>query len=176
MKCLNHSVMVFWLVVLLVGFSGIASGETTPPTYSELLIELTEIWKESNSLSVNSAISLMDMQEAWPDLVQKVAKWGLKFEAFEKTFNQRLKASDQNMEIFNQDFSTSLMELTELRDLHDEVLLTIEDLRTSFTNIEDEVKKMKFRNNIGLGLSITAVLIAIGTAVYEYFNKQKEVF
>jgi len=173
MKCIKQYSILFLLLVLFVGLYGSLWGETTPPTYSELLISSTEIWKSWNSLAVNSQVTLLDMKEAWPDLVQAVATWGLKFEVFEKTFNQRLETSAQNMDKFNQDFSTSLTELTVLRNQYDRLLSLVETTRTSFTNIEEEVNLMKKRTNTGLVLSIIAALIAAGKVAYDIYQDIK---
>ena len=153
------------LLLLLVGSPSLVTAESTPPTYSELLTELTKIWKELNQLSVNSEISLTAIQAQWPSLLKEVQDFGIKLKAYEK----KQATMSASLKSFNQDFSLSQTKLIALKNQYDGVLLLAKTLQTSFTNIEDEVRSMRQKTNTGLWISIGAALIgaiAIGISIF----------
>ncbi len=169
MECLKHFFMVCWLVLFLLVLVGSPMAEPIPPTYPELSVELTEIWKELNSLSVTSEVTLIAMQERWPSLIKKVEDFGNKLIVFEKDQENM----SENMKVFNQSFNSSVMELQVLKNQYAGVLSLVETLRTSFTGIEEELKQMKRRTNLGLGISIISAIIGALALGYSLFNGGK---
>lgn len=166
MKWLRASFTVCLLLLLLVGSPSLVTAESTPPTYSELLTELTKIWKELNQLSVNSEIGLTAIQDQWPNLLKEVQDFGIKLKAYEK--KQAIMSA--SLKSFNQDFSLSQTKLIALKNQYDGVLLLAKTLQTSFTGIENEVKLMRQKTNTGLWISIGAALVgalALGYSLYE---------
>jgi len=169
MKCSKAFFTVFLLLLLLVGLPFSLTAESTPPTYSELLTQLTKIWKELNRISVTSEVSLTNIQEQWPDLLKEVQAFGNKLKAFEKdqaTMSQNLKA-------FNQDFSISQTKLMALKNQYAGVLLLAETLQTSFMNIEGEVKSMRRKTNTGLWIAIGAGIIGALALGYSIVSESK---
>jgi len=169
MKWLKVFLVVFLLLLLSVVSPFLVMAESVPPTYPELLSELTEIWKELNQISVTSEVTLISMQEKWPSLVQKVEDFGNKL----KTFEIDQANMSENMKGFNQSFNISVMELTTLKNQYAGVLSSVETLRTSFMNIEEEVKSMQKKSNIGLGVSIMAAIIGAIALGYSLFGANR---
>ena len=164
--CLKRFFTASLLVLFVFLSAGFTLAESTPPTYPELLIELTEIWKNLNTLSVSSEVRLIDMQERWPSLIKRVEDFGNKLTVFEKD----QASMSENMKLFNQSFNSSVMELQVLKNQYAGVLLLVETLQTSFMNIEEEVKRMERRTNVGLVISIVAALLGAVTIGYTIYN------
>jgi len=167
MKWVKRFLLLFLFVVLFTGLPGMLLGELPPPTYQDLYDEGARIWKELNELAVSSEVTLIDMQEKWPDLIKQVSDLGSKLETFEDDFNQRFEKLDQDMLKYNQDFSISLTELTALKSQYDALLFSVETLRTTYTGIENDLNTMEKKTNLGLGLSILSLL---GLLAYIFFG------
>jgi hypothetical protein len=169
---------VFFMALLLVSFSlvlpGLVSGESTPLTFQEIYNEEIRIWKELNRLAVNSEATLIDIQRDWPDLVRQVSELGIELAALESSLGSELLTLDNELKVFNQDFSTKLVELTLLKSQFGELLSSVETLRTTYTSIEEDLRSMKFKTNLGLAISITAFVILAGYFIYDLSKKTGE--
>lgn len=167
--CSNRLYMGFWLVFFSLVSVGISWGETTSEKYETLLTELTEIWKEVNSLSISSEMTLIDIQERFPQLLDRVNSFETKLENFEKN----LEDTYRNSEALSLNLSQSLMELMALKSQYGELSRSIETLRISFTNIEDSVKRAERRSNAGLVIGIVAGCIVVGLVGFEIYQQFK---
>ena len=170
MKWLRRQSILFFLVLSLLGPVGFLSADQSSPTYASLLKELTSIWSELNSLSVNSSMTLADIQKEFPIILERLSN----FEADLVTFEADLQSSLEKSEQLETGLMGSLMELQTLKDLFSKLSDSVESSRISFTNIEDSVNRAVRRSNTGLFLAILAASMGVSLLGYEIWQGSQE--
>ena len=161
-KCLNRLLTAFWVGVFLLAYSGTVQAETTLDKLDKISIKLTEISKQYNELSVNSEITLMDLQERFPKLVIAVNE--LKEEA-------NLLSSE--LELLTEKSDTLLGKWTSLKSGIDNLSSSVETLEMSLSILDDSVKRAEKRSNTGLIISIGAAILGILALGYSMFGESK---
>jgi len=160
MKWLRHSFMVYLWVVLLLAFAGGAWGETTLDKYDRITRDLQKISNEYNEISVNSQLTLQDLQEILPQLTQRVN--GLQTEV-----NGLIKDSQDLTETSE----GLLQKWINLKNGIDNLSSSIETLGTSFTILDSSIKRAERKSNTGLAIAIIAAVLAAIAAGYSIFSK-----
>jgi len=160
--CLRRSFTGFLLVLYLLGLVGLASAETTSDKLDEISIKLTEISKQYNELSVNSEITLMDLQERFPKLVIAVGE--LKEEA-------NLLSSE--LELLTEKSDTLLGKWTNLKSGIDNLSSSVATLGMSLSMLDDSVKRAEKRSNTGLIVSVLAALLGATALGFSLFGVDK---
>lgn len=171
---LKRFFMVYLLALLFVAMPGSLLAEQTDPTYGSLLADLTEIWKKQNNLSVISELDLITIQKNFPEILERLEKLETDLQNFKmnmESFNLNLGLTYSASDLHEKNLSQSLAGLTQLNTMFQELSLSIETLRTSFTSIENSAKRAETKSNIGLVISIAAGIIGASLALYTISSK-----
>lgn len=157
--CTKLFSILLLLLVLFVGLSGSLWGESFSSQLNEVSTQLTEISKQYNEISVNSELTLMDLQEISLQL------------------QQELKAVQKDLDLAMNDLAkvmvlseNNLLRWNNLQNGIDSLSFSVETLGMSLLILEGSVKEQRVKTNIGLGLSIAAVIIGAVALGYSLFR------
>ncbi len=154
-KCLNRFLLVLFLALFALVCSGSLSGETTLAKLEKISIDLTRITNQFNQLSVNSEITLMDLQKIFPKLITEVNGLQTEVQLLKQDSQMLTDKSGQLLEKWTR-LSNGILNLSN----------SMANFKLSLTMLGSSVKRAENKARLGLWISIGSGLLAVIMFVY----------
>ena len=168
MKWSRHFFMVCLFLLLFLAYSGFSWGETTSAPLNKLQSKYQTLTNKLNRLVILSEQDMITLQSQLPSLILEVQTL--------KTSVTTLQTEAANLKVqatgLKQDLTALERQLTELKIEIDKLSASLESLEKQMTIFTTELNQMKRRNETGLIVSVTALLVSIGIAFHDILKSK----